>query len=357
MTQILQSFPLIKEQTYLDTPAIGLISKEVKTFKQKQAEELWKKGSGYMAKYGGMNDEVREKLAAVFNADPQYVALFPAFSYGFNLLLEALKPNQKVLLLKNDYPSVNKTVEARDFQVTYAEINENLEKNIQEQFKKDRPDVFVFSVVQYLNGIQLKTAFIKQLKHQYPKTLFIADGTQYLGAGKFDFKNSGIDILGASAYKWIGAGLGNSFLLFNPKIAHKLTPKNIGFGSVIGKYKEVGNTLIGKFEGNHLDVANIGSIKTALTVQEKFGMDFIEEKVQSLGKKAKEVLSEMNFIEESVINRQHHSSIFNLKGGEALFKKLQHHNIACSQRGEGIRIAFHYYNTKDDLEKLIEVLQ
>lgn len=356
MKNFAQYFPAISKGTYLDTPAIGLMPADVWEFKKSQDTEMWQEGSRYFLNNAGMSDEVREKIAAVYNGNPGYVALFPAFSYGLNAILEGLQPGIKVLLLRDDYPSINRAVEARDFKVSYAAIDENLEEHILAQFKKDTPDIFIFSIVQYLNGIKIDFSLLKSLKQDYPDTLFIGDGTQYLGTERFDFNRSGIDVLGASAYKWIGAGFGNGFFMFKPQAETRINPKYLGFGSVVGKYKESGETLIGKLEGNHLNLANIGSIKKGLEFQEKIGFEDIENKIKQLSATAKQKLAEAGLLEESVVHRTNHANIFNLKGDEALFQKLQLHHIFCSQRGQGIRIGLHYYNNSEDIDKLLTLV-
>src|SRR5699024_2995691 len=199
--------------------------------------------------------------------------------------------------------------------------------------------------VQYLTGIKLDSRFIRQLKEEYPETLFIADGTQYLGTERFDFNQSGIDVLGASAYKWIGAGFGNGFFMFKPGVEKHMEPKHLGFGSIMGKYKESGDTFIGKLEGNHLDFSYIGCIREALLFQEQVGLEKIENHIALLSEKAKEVFTVMDLLDTSVRKRKQHSSIFNLKGDDALFQKLTSNGVLCSQRGNGIRVGFHYYNT------------
>ncbi len=357
MQTIKEYFPTIQNYTYFNTPGIGLISKDVYEYRKNRYEELFQTGSEMMMNNAVVFSEVREKIAEVYHANPAYISLHPAFSFGFNAILEGLKPGLKILLLKDDYPSINFAVEARDFKISYAEINENLEENIAEKFLEERPEVFIFSQVQYLNGIKIDFSFVNQLKKEYPDTLFIADGTQYLGTEAFDFNNSGIDILGASAYKWLGAGLGNGFFMFKPEVEEILQPKNLGFGSTLGKYKEEGNTLIGKFEGSHLDPANIGSIKTALNFQQKIGIAKIENKVKSLSKLAQTAFQDLGLLENTVIRRSQHSSIFNLKAGQQIFEKLEENAVLCSQRGEGIRVGLHYYNTEKDLEKLLKLLK
>lgn len=40
-----------------------------------------------------------------------------------------------------------------------------------------------------------------------------------------------------------------------------------------------------------------------------------------------------------------------------MFEKLKANNIICSPRGGGIRVSFHYYNSIEDLERLMEVMK
>lgn len=357
MQDLTKSFPGLSEVTYLNTPAIGLVSRDVYEFKTAQAEDLMKRGSRYFFEMIDLNAQTRERIGSFFNGAPGYIALVPAFTFGFNAILDGLEPGLKVLLLENDYPSINWAVEARDFKVAHVKIDERLEERIHEAFKKNQPDVFIFSIVQYINGVKIDLSFVKELKAEFPNTLFIGDGTQYLGTEVFDFAASGLDVLGTSAYKWMGAGFGNGFFMFKSGVEEKINPKYLGFGSVMGRFKESGDSFIGKFEGGHLDPSNVGCIKTALEFQEKIGKEFIEKKVKELASEAKVALSELGLLEEAVVNRKIHSNIFNIKGDNALYEKLMENKIMCTPRGNGIRIGFHYYNSAKDLQRIIRVLK
>lgn len=315
------------------------------------------KGSRFMKENGSIPDDTREAIASYFNGYPQLTALTPNFTVGLNAIMEGFSAKTKVLLLQNDYPSVNFAVESRDFSIAYARLDDQLEDNIAKVFRENQPDVFVFSLVQYINGIKIHLDFLKDLKEEFPETLIIADGTQYLGTEKFDFKASGIDILGSSGYKWMTAGFGNGFFMFKPRIADKIHPNLHGFGSNIGRYKEEGGTLIGKLEGGHMDNVNVGSVKVALDLHKQIGADTIEKQVTTLSKAAKSAFEDLNLLDGSVTKRKTHSSLFNLKGGDKRFQKLEKNDVLTSQRGPGIRVGFHFYNTMDDLDKLIEVLK
>jgi selenocysteine lyase/cysteine desulfurase len=285
------------------------------------------------------------------------VALVPNFSFGFNTLMEGIDKSKKVLLLEGDYPSINWAVISREFEVCTAAIDENIELNIEEALRNHKPDVFAFSIVQYISGIKLSIDFLRNLKEKYPDTLFIADGTQYCGTEKFDFDASKLDVLIASSYKWLNGGYGNAFMLFQENMPEKVSPKTCGFNSLQGKYKAHEGNFIGKFEPGHLDTLNFGSLKTALEYLKEIGMGLVEERISNLSELAKQQFSELGLLEEMVQKRSQHSSIFNIKGDTQLYDFLRNENILCSRRGQGIRLSFHYFNTEEELDFLIKILR
>lgn len=356
MRDLSEHFPLLKKYTYLNTPAIGLLSDDVRNYKIEQTDGIYYEASAFQEKHPTALAEVREEIAAFYHAKPERVTLVSCFSVGLNALLEGVDPHSKILLLKDDYPSINWSVEARDFELYYATIDENLEEHIYQQFQKHHPGIFIFSIVQYINGIKVDMDFIRKLKIEFPSTLIIGDGTQYLGTEAFDFNQSGLDVLGASAYKWLNAGLGNGFFLFKDHCEERIHPKHLGFGSIIGKYKSSGDTLIGKFEGNHLDITNIGSIRVAIQFQRKIGIQYVESQTNLLSQQAKQAFTELQLLDNSVVKRKVHSNIFNIKGDASLYLRLISNGILCAQRGQGIRVGFHYYNTEEDLNRLLSFL-
>ncbi len=354
MKNLRKPFPVLQQYTYLNTAASGLLSEKVMEFRQDHDLDFLISGSLLKEKQGELLTGVREAVGSFFNCEPNRVALVPNFSYGFNTLLEGINKSKKVLLIKGDYPSINWAVTSRDFEVIYVALDENLEQHIESVLREQQPDVFAFSIVQYINGIKLSVDFLKDLKSKFPETIFVADGTQFAGTEIFDFDASGLDVVISSTYKWLNAGYGNGFILFNENVQNKLAPKALGFNSLQGKYKAHEGNFIGKFEPGHQDTHNFGSLKTALQVLKDVGMERVEERVASLGKRAKEEFEKMDLLQEMVVKRDLHSSIFNIKGDTALYDYLRSRDIICAQRGEGIRVSFHYFNTEEELELLLK---
>jgi selenocysteine lyase/cysteine desulfurase len=358
MINLKKEFPAAEEYTYLNTASCGLLSQSLVEWRHQHDNDLCKGGSVFRDLHKSHIESIRKTVSSFFKTPVNTVALIPNFSFGFNILLDGLPRNIKILMLETDYPSINWAVENRDFDVCYAKIDEYLEENINKAVAEHQPDVFVFSIVQYLTGIKIDFNFLKQLKAYHPNLLIIADGTQFLGTTEFNFSDSAIDILGASTYKWLLAGYGNAILMAKEEVQNKIFPKTIGFNSadaVFSKREEV--SFIKRFEPGHQDTLNYGSLEQSIYFLNNYGMDVISERINILSNKAKSEFTALGLLENEVVNRGEHSNIFNIKADNKLFKKLKDNNIICSQRGKGIRVSFHFYNTDSDLEKLLSVIK
>jgi len=330
-----QHFPILDSCTYLNTASSSILSTTLLEWRRQHDQEFFEQGSEFRAAQVGLPLELKTSLSRFFNAKEGNIFLVPNFSYGFNTYLNSLGTDKSFLLLKEDYPSVNVAVERRSFPCMYLEIDAQLEENILQHLKTYRPDVFAFSLVQYITGYRMDLDLIRKIKDRYPQLIIIADGTQFCGTERFDFENSGIDVLIASGYKWMLGGYGNGFVLLKDEMIHDLLPLS--------------------FEPGHQDTLALGSLNQSILLLEEFGMEVIEQRIQSLALRAQEAFAARGLLEHLIPGRKH-SSIFNLKTDAGLVEKLLEARISCVARGKGTRVSFHFYNTDRDLNQLLEVI-
>ncbi|MCW5520868.1 aminotransferase class V-fold PLP-dependent enzyme [Aureitalea sp. L0-47] len=357
MEDFRKEFPVTESYTYLNTASCGLFSRSLVAWRHQHDLNLMEGGSIFRDKHKAHIREIRGRLADFLSTPEDTIALVPNFSFGMNTILSGLPKNKKILLLNGDYPSISWPVETREFEVCYANIDENLEGNIEQAMAEHHPDIFAFSMVQYISGVLMDTEFLHRLKAYHPDLLLIADATQYLGTVDFNFTESPIDVMGASAYKWMLAGYGNGFFMIKPEVQSQILPRTIGYNSAdftFGNKDEIG--LIGHMEPGHQDTLNYGSLGESVAFLQNIGMEEVENHLSSLKSEAKKEFEKRGLLEKAVTVRENHSTIFNLKGDKELFEKLKENNIICSLRGDGIRVSFHLYNTIDDLNKLLEVI-
>ena len=353
-----KSFPVTEHTLYANTAAIGLMSEDLQEWRQEHDLDFLIGGSEMKMESFQMISGVRKSLGTFLGCDRSRVALTPNFSLGLNLVLEGLPRESRVLLLQTDYPSVNWPFEARGFPIHYAALDDEVEKHIDEQLKKQPFDVLAFSLVQWENGLRIAPDFITYLREQYPHLLLIADGTQHCGAFAVDFDASGLDILGGSGYKWMLAGTGNGYVLFSERAVERLHLKTTGFNAVGGNLALKGEIRTAKhLEPGHLDSLCFGSLGFAVEKLQAWGVENIENHNHRLMKKAASGLQSLGLLEDPFVKRKVHGNILNIRGGDALYNHLLEKGVSCSQRGGGIRLSFHLYNSEADIDRLLQFLR
>ncbi len=357
MKQLQKDFPVTNTYTYLNTAASGLLSESMLDWRQEHDLDFLIGGSIFREKQVEFFNGVKKTVTDFFNGDWQQVALVPNFSWGFNALMEALPKTEKVLLIDVDYPSINWPVEVRGFDTVKVSITADFEAQIIETIKTEKPTVFAFSIVQFTNGIKLAPSFLKQLKQDFPDVLLIADGTQYFGTEPFDFKDSGVDVIGASAYKWMLGGYGCGFFLFTEEATQRFDMKVTGMNSAAGNPNPGVLPLVNLLEPGHLDSLAFGSMQFGLQYLADLGQDAIQEYLKTLTDKALKGFEELGLLEDVVVARKDkHATIFGLQLDEKYLSILKEKDILGSYRG-AIRVSIHIYNTEKDVSKLLLALR
>ena len=351
-----EQFPILAKCTYLNTASSGILSCSLHDWRRNHDLDFFNHGSGFRIKQAEFLQQVKERVAGFFQAKVVNTFLVPNFSYGFNIFLEGLPVTHRFLLLQDDYPSVNYAVECRGFSCDYIQPNAMLEEMIFEKLTSCKPTVFAFSMVQYTNGFKMDLGFIKRVKANFPELLIVADGTQYCGTELFNFEESGLDFLAASGYKWMLAGYGNGFVLLKDELALQLYTAPNKLNPPIEPFLQSRTRLSFYFEPGHQDTLCFGSLHQSILFMEKMGVDVLAEKIRSLSRQALTAFAERGLIDQAIIQYGKQSSIFNLNISDPVYQKLLESEIICLSRGNGTRVAFHFYNTEDDLLHLLAVL-
>ena len=358
MEKARKEFPALRNQIYVNTPVYGPLYDSLFDWRQEHDLDFLLKASEMREKSLKTISDTRTTVGKFFNCKRENVALINNFSTGMNMLLEGLDNKQKVLLLENDYPSVDWPFASRGFPISYVKMDAHLEQHIRDSVKKENISILALSVVQWQNGLKIDLEFLKDLKKEYPDLLIIADGTQFLGTTDFNFENSAIDVLGASGYKWLLAGYGNGLMLFKDEVKDRCALKAIGFNAANARPELKNDIRFARgFEAGHLSCLNFGSLKFSLDFLEGIGKDKIEAQNQKLSEKAKSEFTKLGLLQDAVVARKDHSTIFNIKGDDALFKQLTENDVVCAQRGDGIRFGFHFYNTEESINTIVRIIK
>lgn len=350
------SFPILKTYTYLNTANSGILSTNIAAWRNNHDEAFIAGGSIFRMENLPVIGELRNNISQLFRSKTENTFLVQNFSIGFNTLLSGLDQNHRFLLLEEEYPSVSYPVISMGFDHHIIDIDKNLEDNIIRAIDIFKPTIFAFSMVQYISGLRMDDDFIRKLKTTYPDLLLIGDGTQFLGTVDFNFEKSGLDALLGSGYKWLLGGYGNGYAFLSDEMKDAIYSKNKLAELPTAPFLKGKDHLSMCFEPGHLDSLNFGTLNESLNHLGTVGFEWIEKNIQELCNRARLELHSRGLIPEWTLDRKYQSSIMSMPLDQNMVNKLVSAKILCSPRGTGTRVSFHFYNTEEDLEKLLEVL-
>lgn len=349
-------FNIPSDICYLNSAGNGLLPARSLQWRQDWQEKFFDAREDHRDKQGEFLNTVRAKIATYFQAANSKVYLCPNFSFAYASLLDRLPTDREFLILEGEYPSIQYPLIARKRKITSLAVHPEIEASIYEALRKNPRQVFVVSIVQYITGLKLDIAFFQQLKRDFPETLIIADGSQYLGTEPFDFDASGLDAMASSGYKWLCSGFGNGFLLLNKNLQQLLEANLEGIPRPTVDFwreKEVLDTF---FEPGHIDTIAQGTLLSTLSLFQEFNETAIAEHIQALSNSLYPQLEERELLLPLISQRKNKSSLINIQVDPNLYPELLQAGLKCIPRGSGIRIGLHLYNNESDIQTLIRII-
>ena len=295
--------------------------------------------------------------------------------YGY--FMNNLKENDEVLITKSEHASIivpwfdleNKI----GIKVKYIDLNEDYTFSIDNFIKAITPNTKVISLAEITNVIGDKRDIkeITKIAHKYNIKVLV-DASQSIGHTKTDVISSDVDFLAFSSHKMLsGTGLG---VLYGKKELLEEIDYRKGGGTTISfenpneiVYKE----LPYKLESGTQNISSVIGLGEAIKYINKIGLDYIENYCNDLKKylvsklkNNKNIIMYNEDIEGSTL-------IFNVKDvfSQDVSIYLNNYNI-CVRAGDhcdkklhdeikvnnSVRVSLYFYNTKEEIDKLVEVL-
>lgn len=223
----------------------------------------------------------------------------------------------------------------------------------------------VISHVKYANGFKFDLGAVSEIAHRHGAHL-IVDAIQSLGAMPVDVKHDDVDFLSAGCYKWMLGPLGIGYLYVRQEFIEKFEPPFIGWGSVKPEVFET----IDAWEIRHLNLSETASrfevgtpsrvsvcgAVAALNLLLNTGIGNIEKCVLRLTDHLIERLMEKGLRLQTSLEPECRSGIVNflIDNPQERTNKLAEKGIIVSAMSHGIRVSPHFYNTEEEIDKLVE---
>jgi cysteine desulfurase / selenocysteine lyase len=194
----------------------------------------------------------------------------------------------------------------------------------------------------------------------------LLDAMQGLGAVNQGFGDLGIDFVYAGGGKWLLGPQGSGILYVNSAILPKLKPANLGWLSA--KWDDFNDIYTRKpmkpgasrFEEGTKNYIGIYGLRESLRILLDVGMSEVAARVRLLVQLLRQRLEQKGFEVMTPVDPQRHAGIITASRSDidmaALFARLKQQGFICSLRESRLRIAPHFYNTEEEIDRFCAAL-
>ena len=315
---------------------------------------------------------LRTNYAKLIHTKPDRISIMQNTVTGINVLASGLdwQVGDHILLYRDEFPSnvmpfLN--LQERGVEVEFIHApGGRLSVECFEAAMKPRTRLISISSVQYLTGYRSDLKAMATLCHEQG-ALCSVDAIQSVGVIPTDVEDLGIDFMAVGGHKWLMSPLGSGFLYLTEALQARLNPAYRGYmgHSNPADYSNFEQALSPAARRYELGAFNAPSIVGAHKATELLlgcGIQAIHMHVRNLIRQFEWGLTELPFQGLYAFSEAESSGIFmfshtNQKLNKAVFDYLSSRRVNISLRGNGLRLAPHYYNTIDEIEELLTLLR
>jgi cysteine desulfurase/selenocysteine lyase len=362
---ISEMWPTLKDMAYLNNASTGIPPiTTINAMKDYLDNKL--KASGSFKETLENIKAIRMNLSKLLGGDYSQYALVPSTSGGINSFAHSIEypEGANIVLCDLEFPAnyvpwqnVKKlygtelrVVKSIDGGVPLDRFAEAIDENTK---------VVAVSQIQFGSGFRIDLEALEKVAHENNAYLSV-DIIQAAGCFDTDLSKLNVDFATAQAAKWLLGPIGAGFVYVSKKVIDKVHPRFLGWWGVeqlqeFGYFDREPLQDARKFQvGSPAMIAYLGfleSLKVLLQIPAKDRERAALEVADYLRKRLREM--DISFYD---FGEHNNSATVSCQPPEVekLNEKLHEKNIHCSVRNGRLRVSPHFYNSNDEVDRLVE---
>jgi cysteine desulfurase/selenocysteine lyase len=370
--QIRSLFLVNSHYTYLNSAAVSpLPATAIKGVISQMIDVSSNGGLGYLG-WLRHKESARALLASMMNVRPEQVAFTRNTSDGISTIANGLtwREGDNIVTFANEFPAnwypwkrvrdeygvEIRLCPEREGRIDLDEFCSMIDHNTK---------VVAISAVQYASGFKADLERIGRHARSVD-ALLVVDVIQGLGATGYDLPAQFVDVASGASHKWLCAPEGCGFVYISDRARERVKPTLVGWISVETPWDfndreqpwratalawESGTGTSALFYGLEQSLKLLTD--TGLANIENYTLGLSDQLCDGLAGRDYDIVSSRSPGEKSPIVCIKHRS--GLTSNE-IASRLEKQKIIVSPRGDRLRIATHFYNNSEDVDRLLNAL-
>jgi kynureninase len=367
-----KEFPILDTCTYLVTHSLGAMPRRASTYLQQFADE-WS-GRGVRAWYEGWWEIGRttgDLLGPVLGVPPGTVSMHQNVTVALAIIASCHRfdgPRNRIVMTDLEFPSNMYLFEGfRRYgaDIVYVPSPDAMKTDLQRLLDAidERTVLVPLSYVLFKSAYIQDAAAVIEKAHQVGARV-ILDVYQAAGTVPLQIEELGADFAVGGSVKWLCGGPGAGYLYVRDDLAGELQPGIVGWAAHAQPFEFAAGAIEyadapERFQSGTPNVPSLYSARAGYEIVAGIGVTPIREKSLRLTRRLIDSAKEAGFrVNTPDADAERGGSVIvDVPNGKAVADELIRREVIIDYRpGAGIRIAPHFYNTEEEIDHAMAVL-
>jgi cysteine desulfurase / selenocysteine lyase len=363
-------FPITEKVAYLNHAAAGPVSTRVIEALDTFLWDRATRGSEAAPDSKALSERTRAKVAEFIGASPDEIAFMKATPDGLNAAANGVRwragdnvVTADIEFPANVYPWMN--LAELGVELRFAKSHDGIiDPAAIYDLMDDRTRVVALSWVEFHGGFRNDLGAIGAECRSRGVYLAV-DAIQGLGALRCDVKTLNVDFLCAASQKWVLGPHGVAPFYVRREILDDIRVAFVGLSGIDQgpSYLDYDLKLRGnasRFEPGYINQVGIAGLEAAIDLFNEAGMDNVEAQVLALSRQLHEGLTQRGYTVYGPSDDAHRSGVVSFRhdtiSAGDLVARLREVGVVVSEREGHVRVASHFYNTAEEIDRLLNGL-
>jgi len=365
-------FPILETCTYLVSHSLGAMPRRTAAYLQEYADTWTRRGvRAWHEGWWEMGRTTGDLLAPVLGVRRGTISMHQNVTVAMGIIASCFTfdgPRRRIVMTDHEFPSNMYLFEGfRRYgaEVVYVPSPDTVRTDLQRLLDAidERTLLVPLSYVLFRSGYIQNARAVIEKAHQVGAHV-ILDVYQAAGAVPLDIDDMAADFAVGGSVKWLCGGPGAGYLYVRPDVATRLTPGFIGWAAHSTPFAfETGPAALAappeRFQSGTPNIPALYAARAGYEIIREIGVEAIRVRSLRLTRLLIDRAQAAGFRLNTPLDDSQRAGavIIDVPDGEAVSQQLILQGVIVDYRpGAGIRIAPHFYNTEQEIDRAMNIM-